>query len=273
MPRNPAFEGLLTELDLNEVERPSLPSRPAHSRVRKLPIAMIEIFGPPVSPFVVKIIAAADYKGLSYTHQADVSVRDLSRLNPVTQKIPVVRFDGEVVFDSTSILRRFDQVQPTPALLSADATIAAQQRMLEDWSDESFYWYGQALRWSTENEDRTIAQNSRFVPAPLRPFAKPLLRRLVGKQPRAQGLGRLPYDMLLAELGERLDDLTLLLGKQAFFFSDRPSVADFAIYGVFSTGLEEEVTPDFAEQVSQRAALVDWRKRVEETTRLGGESR
>jgi len=170
------------------------------------------------------------------------------------------------------ILRRFDQLQPTPALLSEDATIAAQQRMLEDWSDESFYWYNQALRWSPENEHRTIAQNSRFVPAPVRPFAKPLLRRLVERQPRAQGLGRLPHDMLIAEVGERLDDLVRLLGQDAFFYSDRPSVADFAIYGVFSAGLAEDVTPDFSEQVSQRSALTDWYQRVEDARRLGGGS-
>lgn len=225
-----------------------------------------------MSPFVVKVIAAADYKRLSYTHHEDVSIRELSRLNPATGKVPVAVFDGEVVFDSTSILRRFDEVQPTPALLSEDATIAAQQRMLEDWSDESFYWYNQALRWSTQNEQRTIVQNSRFVPAPVRAFAKPLLRRLVGKQPKAQGLGRLPYDVLIAEVGERLDDLVLLLGKQAFFYADRPSVADFAIYGVFETGCNG-ATPDFAEQVSQRAALADWHKRVEEATRHDGGSR
>jgi glutathione S-transferase len=159
---------------------------------------MIEIIGPTVSPFVVKIIAAADYKRLSYTDREHVSIRELSKLNPVTGKIPVVVFDGEVVFDSTLILRRFDQLQPTPALSSEDATIA--------------------------------------------------------------------------EFGERLDDLALLLGKPSCFYSDRPSVADFAIYGVFSTGCAEDVTPDFAEQVSQRPALVDWRKRVEEATRLTGGS-
>jgi glutathione S-transferase len=55
----------------------------------------------------------------------------------------------------------------------------------------------------------------------------------------AQGLGRVPYDMLIAEFGERLDDLAMLLGEQAFFYADRPSVADFAIYGVFSIGCAE----------------------------------
>lgn len=228
---------------------------------------MIEIFGPTVSPFVVKVLAAADYKRLAYTHQEHVSIRELSKLNPGIGKVPVVRFEGEVVYDSMLILRRFDQVQPSPALVSEDATTAAWQRMLEDWSDESFYWYNQALRWSPKNEQRTIAQNSRFVPALVRPFAKPLLRRLVGKQSQAQGLGRLPYDMLLAEFGERLDDLAALLGTQTFFFSDRPSVADFAIYGVFSTGCSESVTPEFPEQVSKRPALVDWRTRVQEAIR------
>ena len=234
---------------------------------------MIEVLGPTVSPFVVKVLAAADYKRLSYTHREHVSIRELGRLNPVTGKVPLVVLDGEVVFDSTLILRRFDQVQPTPALLSEDTTIAAQQRMLEDWSDESFYWYNQALRWSPENEHRTIAQNSRFVPAPVRLFARPILRRLVGGQPKAQGLGRLPYDVLIAELGARFDDLVRLLGKEDFFYSDRPSVADFAIYGVFSTGLGEDVTPDFSEQVSQRSALVDWHERVKEATLHDGESR
>ena len=78
-----------------------------------------------MSPFVVKVIVAADYKRLLYTHREGVSIRELSKLSPVTGKVPVVRFDGEVVYDSTLILRHFDQVQPTPALVSEDATTAA----------------------------------------------------------------------------------------------------------------------------------------------------
>jgi glutathione S-transferase len=234
---------------------------------------MIEIIGPSVSPFVVKLLAAADYKGFPYTHVEQVGIRELSKLNPQTGKVPVVRFDGEPTYDSTLILRRFDAVQPAPPLFSEDPLVAAQQRMLEDWSDESFYWYNQALRWCPANEARTIEQNSRFVPALMRPLAKPALRRLVGGQPKAQGLGRLPYDVLIAEMGERLDDLVQLLGSSAFFYSQRPSAADFALYGVFSTGLMEDVTPDFAELVSERPALADWYKRVEDVRRLDGGAR
>ena len=49
---------------------------------------------------------AADYKGIWYTHREHVSLRQLSKLNPGTGKVPVVRSDGEVVFDSTLIQMR-----------------------------------------------------------------------------------------------------------------------------------------------------------------------
>lgn len=182
----------------------------------------------------------------------------------MTGKVPVARLNGEIIYDSTLILRRFDQEKSTPPLVSADPKIAARQWMLEDWSDESFYWYNQALRWSPRNEPRTIAQNSRFVPVFVRPFAKPLLRRLVGNQPKAQGLGRLPYEILLSEFSRRLDDLVSLLGSSEFFFSKHPSCADFAIYGVFCTGYLDGVTPEFPELVSVHPALLDWFTRMED---------
>ena len=42
---------------------------------------MTEIFGPSVPPFVVKLLAAADYKGLDYRHQEYVVIRELRTLN------------------------------------------------------------------------------------------------------------------------------------------------------------------------------------------------
>ena len=221
------------------------------------------IIGPAVSPFVVKTLAAADYKGFAYEHSEYVGIRELGKYNSTTGKVPVALFDGEAVYDSTLILRRFDEIHSEKPLVSSDPTVASQQRILEDWADESLYWNMMAFRWHDKNEHRTIAQNARFVPAPVRLFAKPMLRRLVGRQTRAQGMGRLPYDMLVGELGKRLDDLVVLLTQHPFFCSDKPSIADFAIYGQVCTGSSEGITPDFAEIVEQRGALEDWRSRLE----------
>ena len=103
-------------------------------------LSTIGIYGPTVSPFVVKVLTAADYLHLDYAHHGNLSVREVYKISPVTGHIPVAHFDGDPVFDSTLILRRFEDLSPSLKLSSQDPTIAAQQRMLEDWSDESLYW-------------------------------------------------------------------------------------------------------------------------------------
>jgi hypothetical protein len=34
-------------------------------------------------------------------------------------------------------VRRLDEIEPNPPLLSSEPVVAAQQRLLEDWSDEA----------------------------------------------------------------------------------------------------------------------------------------
>jgi len=70
------------------------------------------------------------------------------------------------------------------------------------------------LRWCAKNEHCTILETKKFVPALLRPFARSILRGLVGRQPQVQGLGRLSYDVLVAEFELRLEEPGTLLGEQ-----------------------------------------------------------
>ena len=225
----------------------------------------ISVFGFRLSPLVEKVVRALEYKALAFELVTPSSMADSKEWNPETGKMPVIDIDGERVHDSTFIVRRIEEIEPDPPLTSGDPVIAAQQRLLEDWSDESLYWQIMALRWCDENRARTVAELRPFLPAAARPFAGPLLRRLIARTPAVQGLGRLPYDVLIRETGERLDDLVLLLGRRAFFYADRPSVADFALYGEFRTGCGE-ATPDFGQLVSERPPLADWLKRVEDAT-------
>jgi len=228
-------------------------------------MADVQIVGARLSPFVQKVVSAAEYKKIDFELR-EPSPRELGKLNPVTHKMPIAIFGDVMVYDSTFILREFEELAPEPPLLSSDAQVAAAQRQLEDWSDESLYWYLMALRWSPDNEARTIQQLAEFMPRPLRPLAGPVFRRLIGRSTKAQGLGRLPYPVLAREVGERLDDLVLLLAQRSFFYSSRPSVADFALFGEFKTGCSG-ATPDFERLVSERPTLADWMKRVEDAAR------
>jgi glutathione S-transferase len=143
--------------------------------------------------------------------------------------------------------------------------VAAAQRHLEDWADESLYWYLMALRWAEPNAAATADQILSSVAALLRPVAGILVRRQIGGMTRSQGLGRLPHEIVVRELGRILDDLVLLLGDRAFFYADQPSLADLAVYAQLQMGLSGP-TPEVERLVADRPALCEFQKRVEGAT-------
>lgn len=179
--------------------------------------------------------------------------------------MPVVEFDGEKVIDSTFILRRLDELVPKPPLLADDPVAAAAQRQLEDWADESLYWYVMAFFWTPKNSGATARRNLSFIPAFLRPLLVPMVRRQIGGQLKAQGMGRLPEETLAREFVARLDDLQRMLGDRPFFYDERPSVADLTVFGQLSSASSKEV-PETHRALGERPRLLDYMKRVAEAT-------
>jgi len=230
----------------------------------------VQIFGSRLSPFVEKVVRGVTLKGLQYSLVDVKTPLDFKRWNPQTGKMPVLDIEGERTYDSTLILRALDARFPEPPLVDADPQVAARQRFLEDWSDEALYWYGMALRWAEANSDATVAQvmGSMPLPAFLRPLVGMVFRRQVSAQARAQGLARLPIDVLLGELERRFDELLVWLGDRPFFFADRPSVADLAIFGQLQ-GLQSGPTPQAVELIRARPALGAYFARVDAATRGG----
>jgi glutathione S-transferase len=228
----------------------------------------VQVFGSRLSPFVEKVVRALALKGVVHTLVDVRSPADFRRWNPQTAKMPVLDVDGERTYDSTFILRKLDALVPSPPLFHGDPDVAARQRFLEDWSDESLYWYGMALRWSDANAGATVAQVTGSVPIPsfLRPLIGMIFRRRVRAQALAQGLARLPLDVLVVELGARLDELRAWLADRPFFFADRPSAADLAIFGQLWM-LQSGPTPQAAELIRARPALRAHYERVDMETR------
>jgi glutathione S-transferase len=222
----------------------------------------IVLYGTRLSPFVEKVWRGLRHKGLDFTFETPNPIA-LRKLNPVTGKMPVATFDGETLHDSSFILRRADKLQPEPRLFSSDPEEAAEQRRLEDWADESLYWYLMALRCSQRNVKATLGQILGIVPAPLRPLAGFMIRRQLKGMCHAQGLGRLPYEEALRELGVLLEDLGTSLGSKPFFHGSNPGIADFAVHGQLNTLLSGP-TPDAEPLVVP--PLRDFKKRVEEAT-------
>jgi len=181
--------------------------------------------------------------------------------------MPALEVDGERFFDSTFIARKLDEWAPEPPLFSADPDTAARQRFLEDWSDEALYWYVMAMRWTDANAAASAEQVAGSLPVPgfLRALLKPMLRRQIRPQAVAQGLVRLPLDMLLGELDRRFGELEVFLGASPYFFSERPSIADLAVFAQLCT-LRSGPTPQAVEVLDRHAALCGLEQRVEAVT-------
>lgn len=178
---------------------------------------------------------------------------DFRRWSPVTGLLPVMTVDDQRVDDSTNILLKLDEIQPDPPLLSPDPTVAAQQRNLEDWADESFLWY--FLQWQ-----RLAA---RLQPAAAASGSSALRRVLAWL--RAGGTWERPQTAILRGVEDRMTDLTNLLGSRRFFYADRVSIADLAVYGMLST-LSLDAIPGSAGLLGRRPMLVEFMRRVEEET-------
>lgn len=227
----------------------------------------VSLFGSRLSPFVEKIARALQLKGIPFALVPVRTPLDFKRWNPATGKMPVLEVDGERTFDSSRILRRLDELRPEPSLFDRDPVVAARQRFLEDWSDEALYWYVMAYRWSAANEDATATQVASSLPLPS--FVLAVVKIVIGRQIKgqalAQGLARLPFEVLEEEFGRRLDELTVLLGDRPFFHADRPSGADLAIFGQFTT-IASGPTPQAETLVQRHPALVAWKRRVDAAT-------
>jgi len=226
------------------------------------------LFGSRLSPFVEKVVRALHLKGIGYQLVEPQSPWDFKRWNPQTGKMPVLEIAGAREYDSTFILRRLDALVPTPPLYAeSDPHAAAHQRFVEDWSDESLYWYGMALRWTDANAAATAQQVAATLPVPslVLPLVGRVLRWQIGSQARAQGLVRLPLDRLLDELGRRMDELLVWLGGGPFLFADRPGAADLAVMAQLRM-LQSGPTPQGAELIALRPRLAAYAARVDAAT-------
>lgn len=227
---------------------------------------MITLFGPSQAPYTEKVRRALVYKGLEFTFREPESAEDYKRWNPKTGQLPLLDHHGERVSDSTEILYRLDALYPEPPLLASDPKIAGQQRQLENWADESFSWHymkyrrmaGEGPVLPTTNSVPTLAEE-----APQRGLFRSVIRLIAWV--RAGGTWERPLTALVRELGDRMDDLVNFLGARPFFYADRLSVADLAVYGMLVT-MQRDAIPGSAMLLAQRPTLLAFLDRVERAT-------
>jgi len=219
----------------------------------------ITLYGPAITPYTEKVVRALRLKRLAFELVEPRRPEDYRRFSPETGLLPVIEIGGERTADSTAILDRLDARFPEPPLLASEPKVAQEQRRLEEWVSETFFFY--LHRWL----------NARVGPQPDPP---------AGTTPSGP-LGRLGLigpdgairDTLFdtrdggpgEEFERRIDDLDKLLGGRPFFFGHRISRADLAAFA-FLNGLYRNRYPGGRALLERWPALLAHTERVDRAT-------
>jgi glutathione S-transferase len=209
-----------------------------------------------ISPFCGKVRKVLELKGLSYRVVEYGGLRALKAksVSPAG-KLPVLDYDGERFQESSLIARMLDHRHPDPPLFPSSPAARHLAHLLEDWADESLFWFE---LWARVCDPIAEAKMVELVcldrPAYERPLVKLGLRRY-RRALHAQGLGRYSREHVLEQLLGHLEALDGRLAVDPWLAGDAPSIADIAV----AAQLDEFVrTSPLASALDRFPRLVAW---------------
>jgi glutathione S-transferase len=220
-----------------------------------------------MSPFCDKIRRVLHWKKQPYeTKNLKLleTVTRLPRLNPVG-KVPTLEHDGHVISDSSDIALYLEERFPDPPLLPRGAEERARCHVLEDWADESLYFYESRLRFTfTKNVTRTaelLVENENRLMKKIGAVIGPRsMRRVLAKQ----GIGRKSEEAVLREVARHADAVAGMLGARDWLIGEQLTLADIAVFVqlacIRSTAEGEKI-------LAAQPTVLHWMERVDAATR------
>lgn len=228
---------------------------------------MLTLYQFEISPFCDKIRRVLNVKNVPYAIEEVPPTKTLSvvrKLNPAG-KLPFLVADGTVVADSTDIAYWLEEKYPEPRLVPEDPRERGLCHVLEDWADESLYFYEMRLRFTLPHNARRfipeLVKHERSLVQKLAPLAMPIvLRRTVA----AQGVGKKPLEVVLRDVERHLDAIAgLLAAGNDWLLGDRITLADISVFAqLFCIRASDEG----GRMVAARPAVAAWMARVAGTT-------
>lgn len=217
---------------------------------------------PSLSPFCWKAQMALRLRGVAFRVENVIVPR---RVNP-RGKVPYLTWNGEGIEDSTAIVRAIDARTDGPPLVPADPARAALAHVLEDWADESLYWYGVYAKFLDPGGWARVGPAiADAVPRPLRAVAPGLARVAMGRALAAQGLTRRAATLVDEEFARHVGAVDALLDGREYLAGDAVSIADLGVapmLGQLAVGL----TPRFGAVVARHPRVTAWLSRVRSAT-------
>jgi glutathione S-transferase len=201
-----------------------------------MPLNPLTIIGNHISPYVRKVLAVCEVKGLPYRLDSIVPFfgnERFAELSPL-RRIPVL-IDGDVVLnDSTVICEYLEDKWPEVAVLPREPAARAQARFLDEYADTRLT---DVVLWKV--------------------FGVALVAPAIFRKPRDM---EAVQKTVAEELPAVMDQLEHWAPPQDFTLGDRPGLADFSVVSHFANFRWARQTVD-AERWPRTAA---WIERVEQ---------
>lgn len=214
-------------------------------------------------PFCHKVKAGLDLKGIK-AERVEVNPMNKKELPELPEdapkKVPVIELDGQLVYDSTTILKLLDETKPEVSpFLPADETKRAKALEIEDWVDDVLTFALPTVIYGTWGEAAKAAQvtarTSNFgfvqnmaVRAGGSMIMHQVAKRILKKHDKTDGR---------AWMAENLDQIEDWL-QDDFLVGPELSLADVAVQGALTCVTEFPVF----ESIMARPKIAAWYKRV-----------
>lgn len=218
-----------------------------------------------ISPFCDKVRRVLHYKGLSYSTREVkvVELNFLKRLAP-TGKVPILDYGNERLWDSTDICLSLETRHPSPALLPEDADECADVLLLEDWADETLYFFEMTMRFVWPDHQahwsRELARSDLGIVRALAPMLVPkLTKTIVGHQ----GTGRKSREQILRDLDRLFGALAQRISRTGFCVGNALTLADISVASQIHC---IQGATEGARAVEAHPVLSEWKHRVDAAT-------
>lgn len=224
---------------------------------------MITLYQFASSPLCEKVRRILAFKRVDYRiHEVErAKAHELKHLSPFG-KFPALDDNGIAVCDSTDIAHHLEAHFPERPLIPADPAQAAMVHIIEDWADESLYFYEITMRLAWEhNARRTVPSLMATLPSGL--TEDEALALVLGGAQRliaAQGLGRKTTEQIVTDVRRHLKALAGMLAKGKFLVGDELTLCDIAVLAQLNCLLYAQETREAMESFPEIPA---WSARVD----------
>ena len=204
--------------------------------------AAYEVVGSNGSPYTNKLLAILRFRRLPYVwYVRDPLTMPVELAGPL-RLMPMLRRPGAPRYecDSTPLAHSLEALHPgVRSIVPPDPAAAFVSHLVEDYADE---WCTKLMFHYRWHDAEHAKWGARFVVSDVRPeLSGPALEQAVATFYERQrgrrelvGCGPSNAPLLEAHFAEWLAAMELLGGPASYLFGDRPSLADFGLYGQLS---------------------------------------